>query len=319
MLNRIEVRNFQSLRKADIPLSRFTVITGPTGSGKSALFRACMLLARNARGTSYITAGEKSCSVAASGSDWAVRISRSNAPRGKNEYSLARLVPTPVPDGKGWSGCKYTKLDGKVPAAVKEALALSEVNFARQFDPPFLLALPPAKIAQALGDLTNVSLVLGAAALAGRKRKQLARDLETACGRRDALLAEAQEFASLKDCLEACTAAEKALARVQVLAARAGWLEALTARLELLETRLRLARAETARQAPPSLKKLDALEARITRLQELAGTLEGAEAGAARCRAAARQAELAEQAAHDAIHAALAAAGQCPTCLQAVA
>ncbi len=38
-------------------------MTGPTGSGKSAVIRALRLLAFNARGTDYIRQGQSSCRV----------------------------------------------------------------------------------------------------------------------------------------------------------------------------------------------------------------------------------------------------------------
>lgn len=58
MLTSVEIENFQSVRRARLELGRFTVVTGATGSGKSAVLRAIRLLAFNARGTSYIMRGE---------------------------------------------------------------------------------------------------------------------------------------------------------------------------------------------------------------------------------------------------------------------
>ena len=137
MLTRIEVRNFQSLHSADIPLGWFTVITGSTGSGKSALFRAMLTLARNARGTSYISHGQASCSVTGGGDDgaawgrgWVVRLTRSSARTGKNEYRVAQEVPVPT-GGYGWSGCTYTKLNGQVPPQVHEIEGTEGVQLPR--------------------------------------------------------------------------------------------------------------------------------------------------------------------------------------------
>jgi DNA repair exonuclease SbcCD ATPase subunit len=315
VLNRIEVTDFQSLHRAVIPLGRLTVITGPTGSGKSALFRAMVLLARNARGTSYISAGSKTCSVATGNDRWAVRITRSSAPRGKNEYSVAKLVPVPAQDpGEGWSGCKYTKLNSQVPAPVAEMLQLTDVNFARQADPPYLLSIPGTEIARRLGDLTNVSLVLGAAQEAGRVRKQLVRDLDMTRARREALLEEAQEFAGLGARRKACTAAEEALARAEATAARRDRLRVLSDRLAAAEHAVAAARAEADRQAPPRLDRLEVLTVRRARLTELAGGLQAAERDAARYAGLARDAQQDEKTAREAVHAALARAGQCPVC-----
>jgi exonuclease SbcC len=319
MLNRIEVRNYQSLRQADIALGKFTVITGPTGSGKSALFRAVLLLARNARGTSYVSRGQASCSVSAGDGRFIARVTRSAARGGKNEYRVARLVPTPVKDGEGWTACTYTKLNSQVPPQVSELLGLTELNFARQLDPPYLLSLPGTEIARRLGDLTNVSLVLGAAAEAGRVRKQADRELDAARSRRKALLEEAQEFAGIRERRAACTAAEEALAVAQATSARAERLRALLGRLEVAEAAAAAARAEAARRAPPSTSRLEELAVRRARLRELAGGLAAAEGDAIRFRSQAGQARRDEVAAEAAIHRALADAGHCPVCRQAVA
>jgi energy-coupling factor transporter ATP-binding protein EcfA2 len=326
MLNRIEVRHYQSLHHADIPLGWFTVITGPTGSGKSALFRAVLMLARNARGTSYVSHGHTSCSVSAGGDGgapwgrgWVARLTRSSARTGKNEYRVAQEVPVPT-GGYGWSGCTYTKLGGQVPPRVEDLLRLSDLNFARQLPQvPFLVTLPGTEIARRLGDLTNVSLVLGAAAEAGRLRKAAQRDLDAAQQRRDALVEEAQEFAGIKQRRAACTAAEAALATALATGTSIERLRALTGRLEAAEEAASAALAEAACQAPPSLDRLEELSAAVARLRELAGELEAAEAEEARQNSRASQAKDDEQAAEAALHQALADAGQCPVCGQAVA
>jgi DNA repair exonuclease SbcCD ATPase subunit len=320
VLNRIEVRNYQSLRSADIPLGRFTVITGPTGSGKSALFRAMMMLARNARGTSYISHGQTSCSVTTGDGRWIVRITRSSARTGKNEYRVARLVPTPRPGGEGWTACTYTKLNGQVPPQVEDLLKLSELNFARQIPQvPYLLSLPGAEIARRLGDLTNVSLVLGAAAEAGRFRKQAQRELDAVQQRRDDLMEEAQEFAGIRERRAACTAAEEALAAAQATGTAIERLHVLTGRLEAAEVSSAAARAEAASAAPPSLERLEELTAQAARLRQLADDLEAQEFEVFALGDEAREAREAEVSIEAELHQALADAGECPVCGQVVA
>jgi energy-coupling factor transporter ATP-binding protein EcfA2 len=313
VLRRVEVRDFQSVHSADIALGQFTVVTGPNNSGKSALFRALYLLARNGRGVaSYVSAGRKTFTVSAVGDEWAVRLARSVSPRGKNEYVLA------VNTGGSWDSVTSTKLAGQVPDDVAAVLGLSELNFASQHAGPYLLDVPGTEVARRLGVLTNVSLVLGAAAEANRVRKQLQRDLEGARERRDALLAEAQEFAGLRAQRAAVAAAEEALGRLEAVSARCRRLTELADRLELSE----LARENAARVAagrePPSLDRLERLAARYARLYDLAGQLQTSEHTATRGEDEAEAAQAAEREATARLHDVLAAAGRCPTCGQAV-
>jgi DNA repair exonuclease SbcCD ATPase subunit len=317
VLTRLEIRNFQSLARVDVPLGPFTVVTGTNGAGKSAIFRALQTLACNARGTGYITHGRATCSVAAGDGRTLVAITRSRT-RGRDSYQLARLVSTPVAGGSGWTAVKYTKLAGQVPPQVTEALGLSELNFAGQWDSPYLLTLSGAALAQTLGELTNVSLVLSAAAEASRRRKRFDRDLETALKRRDALLAQAREFAGLAERRRALRRAEEALGRLQATSAALERLRSLTGRLRAARAAADAARAEAARREPPSLERLEQLARRHARLRELSARLEAARADAARFSAAATQAGLDEQAARDGLHAALKACGQCPVCGSAV-
>ena len=185
-------------------------------------------------------------------------------------------------------------------------------------DPPYLLVVSGAEVARRLGELTNVSLVLGAAAEANRMRKQVQRDLDGARARRDALAAEVQQYAGLPERRKAASAAEAALATAQEAQAAAQRLRALAGRLEAAEAALAAASAEAARREPPSLAALDAALARASRLRELVIALQAAERDVTACRAAAAQAEREERGARERLHAAMAALGRCPLCGQSV-
>jgi DNA repair ATPase RecN len=308
VLQRIEIRNFQSLGSVDIPLGQFTVITGPTGSGKSGTIRAVRMLARNARGTGYITTGETVCSVSAGDGTAVVRITRSRG-RGKDAYLVATY------ENGTWQQEKYTKLAGQVPEQAQAALGLTDLNFAGQFDPPYLLNVPGTQLAQTLGELTNVSLVLTAAAEANRRRKRFDRDLEAARERSATLLAESvAAMTGLAERRKAVQAAEEALSRLGAASVSLSRLEALTARLRAAQGTAASARAEAARQEPPSLQRLEDLAARLQRLEDLAARLRAAQQAGLRCTAQAAQAGREAQAAADSLHTVLARAGQCPTC-----
>src|SRR5256885_17256073 len=57
MIERLCVRGFQSLDSIDIELGRFTVLVGPTNSGKSAIRRAIEALVHNDPATGRLREG----------------------------------------------------------------------------------------------------------------------------------------------------------------------------------------------------------------------------------------------------------------------
>jgi hypothetical protein len=305
VIRRLGIKNFQSHGRTVIPLGSFTVVTGATGAGKSAAIRAAELLAGNARGVSYISTGQPSCTVAAESDEGWSSVAITRTARGGGSYRLS--VPPAPP-------ASYTKLGGKVPAPVAAALRMSPLNVAGQHDPPYLLRVPPAELARTLGELTNVSLVFAAAADANRVRKGHDRDLAGARSRRDALRAQAQEFAGLRARRDACTEAEAALERLQQASAALERLRALAARQEVAQAAAEAARREAQFAAPPSLARLEELSARLASLRQRASAVRDAAGEAGKCAGLAQAAAADVAAAQERLRIALKAAGNCPVC-----
>lgn len=310
MLTHVEIENFQSLKRLSLRLGKFTVVTGATGSGKSAVIRALRLLAFNARGNGYISRGAKSCKVASGDQEqgWAAGIER-GAGRGKDCYRLAIRRPGAEPVTGTW-----TKLGGEVPGDVANALQLSELNFAGQFDRPFLLDSSGGEIARVLGKLTNVTLLFDAAREANRRRLEISGDLKRAEAHLASLIEQAQQFRGLHERRAAVSAAEEALERAHGLTVRAARLRVLTDRLEQAQQALELA-------VPPEIPdagRLEELAGRLARLRGLYRQWDEAMTDADGAQFAAEQAHLTLQAAHERLHEVLAEAGQCPTCGQEV-
>jgi DNA repair protein SbcC/Rad50 len=308
VLTRIQITDYQSLQQAEFPLGRFTVITGPSGSGKSAVVRALRLLAFNLRGTSYIRTGAKSAKVVVSGEEWVAGIVRCTG-RGRDAYRLAAGTEEPQ---------TYTKLAGGVPDDVVKAVQLSELNFSGQFGLPYLLGEASTGIARTLGELTNVSMVFRAAGEAGRRRKELARDLKLAQERRDGLTEEASRYADVAARYEAVIEAQALAETAQHKAVKVQRLRLLAERLRAAQASVALADADMASRELPSLDGIEAKQARLSRLRTLAAEHARAASDCMVYRERVRASAQAEQTAHEAVHAALVAAGQCPTCGQEV-
>lgn len=149
MLNTIKVKNFQSIESADVSLGKFTVFTGPSSSGKSALVRAVQATTRNSFTPSQVSQWAKESKVTLEFDDHTI-----SAERGKSKSTYHLDDET------------FTKAGRAVPEKVSEALRLPEIadtesTFATQFDKPYLIADPGSVAAKVIGSLTNVSILHG--------------------------------------------------------------------------------------------------------------------------------------------------------------
>lgn len=308
MITDVVIEDYQAIREARLRLGRVTVITGPTGSGKSAVIRAIRLVVFNARGTSFIRHGVKKCKAAIGfeGELRAVGIERGG--RGADKY---RVVTR---DGAE----EFTKLAGAVPDKVSAILQLSELNFAGQFDRPFLLDASGGQVARALGELTNVTLVLDAAREATRRKQETARELKRAEAELESLKAQAATFRRLRERRAAMAEAQERLVSVTAITEQLGRMR------KLAELRRQasgaVARVQSHLEAldVPSLDRVEELSKSLARLRSL-GEEAAAELGEERGQLLIVDRHWKdEQAAHQELHDLLAGAGVCPTCGQSV-
>lgn len=314
MISEVRVSRYQSLDQADIRLGRFTVVTGHTGSGKSSIIRAIRLLAFNAKGTSFIRRGEKSCSVILTCSDegWGVRIRR--APR-QDAYELA---------GQAQSGVEtvtFTKLGGKVPDDITDLLKITELNFAGQFDRPYLLDASGGEVARTLGELTNVTILLNAAREAQRRKNAVAAQQRDVQERLERTKADAQRFRGMPARKAAVQAAESALSTAQEMQLRLDRLGVLSQQLYRTTRVQQLARAQLAASEAPDadeLEFLQRLQLRVARLRELTGRVQAAAYLRGEAERASNSWITSAAAADQQYQTVLREAGICPTCGQAV-
>lgn len=167
LIQSIKVINFQSLHDVELELGKFTVIVGPSSSGKSALIRAMRAATSNALHSDYITRGAKKSAVSMKTEDATITIEREQG--GSSVYKIAK---------SGSEESRYSKLNRQVPAEVTSALGIvpstqevASINFAGQFDSPYLLTESASTVARVLGELTNVSTIFAAVKEASKRVK----------------------------------------------------------------------------------------------------------------------------------------------------
>jgi exonuclease SbcC len=161
-LESVEVEDFQSIQKVEVVVGGFTVIVGPSNSGKSAFLRAIKTVAYNATSPAFVRKGERVAQLRLAIDDRVVGLTR------------GRSVSTYIVDD-GSTQETYAKAGTSVPKAVQAVLRFVEIegeplNFAFQFDRPYLVSDTGSKIAKVLGDLTNITLVYDAVREVNRRR-----------------------------------------------------------------------------------------------------------------------------------------------------
>jgi DNA repair ATPase RecN len=299
------------LKKVDIELGRFTVITGASSSGKSAFMRAVRALSSNVRGSSAITVGEKSMSVSAYTDKNIITLQRTGA---AGKYLLV--------DRSTGEEQKYTKLAQKVPDDITQALRIlpvtkdqASINFAGQHDLPYLLGETASQVARVLGDLTNVSTIFEAVREAIKKKTSTSSLLKTRQSDFDLVLEQAQEFSGLREKIVFVDRAEELLEEISEQEGILGQLELLVASLERSEALL------STYKALPDVPSFDSVEtsysfyreakAEITKWAKANIILKESHAGL-------EDALVQEEQAHLAFHAKLEELGTCPTCGQEI-
>lgn len=306
MIEKVSIRNWQSLRAVDLDLGRFTVIVGASSSGKTALMRALRAVASNVRGAGAITRGAKAAAITVHTHEHIVTLERTEA------AGLYRVVTLATGEEQ-----VFTKLAGGVPQAVTDALGIApvpatgtSVNFAGQFDRPFLLDDSGANVARELGELTNVTTILQAVREANRRRASFAATLKTREADLVNLREQATSFAGLRARLAACERAEQIAGHATDLAGRIERLRKATDTLAVAESVLTRSRVP----GVPADTAMLAAHARLVAYRGLLRDWMTANNAMAASGAAVDQAAAAETRLHDELHTTLVAAGTCPTC-----
>ncbi len=159
MIERLQIRDFQSVETLDIVCGPITVIHGESDTGKSAVVRALYALAFNDYPKGHVRDGAKASEVSATVGGQVVRAFKG---KDANGYELQRPEKSE----------KWDKVGTEVPEEVSDLLGWRVLelddgsrftpSFHLQFDPPFLLTDSPSRRAKVLGTLTNVATLYAA-------------------------------------------------------------------------------------------------------------------------------------------------------------
>lgn len=187
MLTRLQIKNYQSIKEADIELAPFTVIVGQNRSGKSATLRAIRALFFNQTGTGFIRRGQNNCEVIVDTDDHQIIWYKNKTTA---EYDL---------DGR-----RFTKLAGGVPEEIQAALGVRaiEVDSTLTLTPQvhiqgewaFLLDRSAGQAARALAKMTRLDVVVKAQQLCKSAIRSIRDDLKVATAGHDQAQKELEEF-----------------------------------------------------------------------------------------------------------------------------
>lgn len=312
MITNLHIRDFQSLEDLDLPLGDLTVLTGASNSGKSAVFRAMRTLAHNSTSTDFVRAGSKVAKVSARlDNELDVTIERGS---GHSYYEIASANGVE----------EYPKAGTSVPVDLAKILAFEElegqsVNFATQFDRPFLLDWPATQVAKALGSLTNVTVIYEGVREAERRRKAIRRLAKTRRADVESLRGSLTRFDGLDGDLDVLAEVEKAVAMSDRTAEASKRVTAVCDEIEILQRELTSAQtvlgevpevdfAGVSKVVAAHVAVLSAVAAHDEAQQELdSATTQHDRMGMAL--------ELAKENYHEALH----SMGTCPTCGQEIA
>lgn len=307
MLSELKVKSFQSLRDVTVPLAKYTVIVGPSSSGKSALTRALRTLCLGGRGTGFVSHGAKTSEVEVGWGEGENFTLISTARGKENRYDVSV-----VEDAVEVANETFTKLGGAVPEPVQQLLRVTELNFAGQFDKPFLLDAGGADVARTLGELTDVTRIFTAAREANRRRAGVSSTLNV---RREDLAKTVLDVQQYLDLPARLTRQDELEAQWEAVADTVARAQRLTALLSEYDVSAGvLERAVVKEGALPSLDPVLAAQGKLSRFQTVVKEVIAARRAHTVAVGDVESAAAAEQELHRELHETFEAAGSCPTC-----
>jgi exonuclease SbcC len=244
---RILVRGFQSIEDAEVLVDRFTVVTGPNNSGKTALQRAVQGTFSNAPGDSFVRHGAERLSVEIDFGDGA-SVRWEKGPKVKPTYVVGGKTLHPgraVPD--------------EVVALGVQPIQVGAMSVWPQIAPQFtgqvfLLDMPGSAVAEAVADVERVGKLTQALRLADSDKRAATSELKVRRKDVEQVRSALGEFSGLD-------AVETVVASIEVTLAEAEGVSADVASADALRVSLREAETDIARHAGIREVEIPPLEA----------------------------------------------------------
>jgi len=152
LITNLKIRNYQSIRRADLELGQFTILIGESDIGKSAVIRAIEALVINRPGKDFISHGQKSTGVSIQFEDHVSPVSWIKT--ASSTYKVDDL--------------EFEKTGRTVPEEISAIVRLGSidvgsvnfnVNIHKQMDLPYLVMESGPSRAKVLGELSGVNTI----------------------------------------------------------------------------------------------------------------------------------------------------------------
>ena len=167
---KVRVKNFQSIKDAEVEVDGFTVITGPNNSGKTALIRALRGAFQNTAGTAFVRHGEDSCRVEVEMGEDAFAWEKGHKIKPSYEVGSKTLNPgKDIPDEVAEFGVR------PVTAGGREIWPQIANQFSGQV---FLVDQPGSVLAEAVADVERVGKLNRALKAAEKDKRSATSELK---------------------------------------------------------------------------------------------------------------------------------------------
>ena len=185
MIKSIRLQNFQAHRDSKISFSPgVNAIIGKTGAGKTSILRALRWVIFNKPAGDALQAHW--------GGDVRVEIEL-------DDGTTITRVRTKTQNLYIMDGKEFGAIGQGVPAEIKAALNIEDLNFRSQMDAPFLLSQSPGEVAQVLNKIVNLDVIDVAQSNIRKKKASIDAELKVKKQDIEKLEAQVTEFSYLDD------------------------------------------------------------------------------------------------------------------------